>query len=331
MLLPQVYGSGGPAGIFLILLLALVADMALGDPQWLYGAVPHPVAAVGSLVRAAERRFNRPARGASVLFWRGLMATLAITTLAAAVGLAVALLLRAAPLGWLLEALLASSLIAYRGLSDHVGKVAKGLTESLAAGRAAVRHIVGRDPQYLDGPGVARAAVESLAENFSDGVVAPLFWLAALGLPGLCAYKAINTLDSMIGYRSSRYDAFGKAAARLDDAVNWLPARFAGVLFVGAALLCPKASAQRAWRVMIRDAAKHRSPNAGWQEAAVAGALGFALAGPRRYGDRVVDDPWLGDGRRKLGPADLRRALLLYHMAGVLLVALLATAWLVTR
>jgi adenosylcobinamide-phosphate synthase len=135
----------------------------------------------------------------------------------------------------------------------------------------------------------------------------------------------------MIGYRSSRYAAFGKAAARLDDAVNWLPARLAGVLFVGAALLCPRASAQRAWRVMIRDAAKHRSPNAGWQEAAVAGALGFALAGPRRYGDRVVDDPWVGDGRRKLGPADLRRALLLYHMAGVLLVALLATAWLVTR
>jgi adenosylcobinamide-phosphate synthase len=331
MLLPQLLGSGGPAEFCLIMLLALVADMALGDPQWLYRAFPHPVAALGSLVSKAERRLNRPARGASVLFWRGLMATLAITTLAAAVGLAVALLLRAAPLGWLLEALLASSLIAYRGLSDHVGKVAEGLTERLAAGRVAVRHIVGRDPQCLDGPGVARAAVESLAENFSDGVVAPLFWFAALGLPGLCAYKAINTLDSMIGYRSSRYAAFGKAAARLDDAVNWLPARLAGLLFVGAALLCPKASARRAWRIMIRDAAKHRSPNAGWQEAAVAGALGFALAGPRRYGDRVVDDPWVGDGRRKLGPADLRRALLLYHMAGVLLIALLATAWLVTR
>ena len=331
MLNPQLLGGGGLAELFLIMLVALLADMALGDPQWLYRALPHPVAAFGSLVGAAERRLNRAARGPKALFWRGLVATLTLTLLAAGIGWLLARLCQALPLGWLLEALIASSLIAFRGLQAGVGAVARGLTESLAAGRAAVRHIVGRDPDSLDGPGVARAAVESLAENFSDGVVAPLFWFALLGLPGLAAYKAINTLDSMIGYKTPHYAAFGKAAARLDDAVNWPAARLAGGLLVAAAALCPGADAARAWRVMRRDAPKHRSPNAGWQEAAVAGALNFALAGPRRYGNEVVEDAWMGDGQRSLGAKDLRRALLLYQLAGVILVCLLAAGWLILR
>jgi adenosylcobinamide-phosphate synthase len=331
MLTPDLTAPGGPAELVLIMLIALLADMALGDPQWLYRALPHPVAAFGNLVAAAETRLNRPARGARDLFWRGLTVTAALVLLAAGAGLLLQEICQALPFGWLLEGLAASGLIAYRGLQQGVAAVARGLTDSLAAGRAAVRHIVGRDPESLNEAGVARAAAESLAENFSDGVVAPLFWFALLGLPGLAAYKAINTLDSMIGYKTGRFAAFGKAAARLDDAVNWLPARLTGGLLVAAAALSPGADAKRAWRVMCRDAPKHRSPNAGWQEAAMAGALNIALAGPRRYGLEVVEDAWMGDGKRNLGPNDLRRALLLYRLAGVLLVAILAAGWLLLR
>jgi adenosylcobinamide-phosphate synthase len=205
-----------------------------------------------------------------------------------------------------------------------VQAVARGLGEGLDQARAAVAQVVGRDPESLDAPGVARAAVESLAENFSDGVVAPVFWFLVAGLPGLAAYKAVNTLDSMIGHRDARHRAFGKAAARLDDVVNWLPARLAGLIYVAAAALLPGARAGRAWTAMWRDAPKHRSPNAGWQEAALAGALGFALAGPRRYGDEIVEDPWMGDGRRELTAADLGRALRLYLAAGLLLAGLVA-------
>jgi adenosylcobinamide-phosphate synthase len=165
---------------------------------------------------------------------------------------------------------------------------------------------------------VARAAVESLAENFSDGVVAPIFWYCLLGLPGLCAYKAINTLDSMIGHRNPRYEAFGKCAARLDDLANLIPARIAGLFFVLAAAILPGADHRKAWRIMLCDARKHQSPNAGWQEAAVAGALDFALAGPRRYGKRLVEDHWMGNGRSKLDSDDIAKALNLYLLAGVL-------------
>jgi len=331
MLMPELTALPGLADLFLIMLIALLSDMALGDPQWLYRVVPHPVAAFGTLVTAAEKRLNRATRGPRDLFWRGVFVTTALTLLAAAAGLVLQKLLLALPLGWLLLALAASSLIAFRGLQQGVGAVFCGLMESLTAGRRAVRHIVGRDPESLDEAGIARAATESLAENFSDGVVAPLFWFALLGLPGLCAYKAINTLDSMIGYKTSRYADFGKAAARLDDVVNWLPARLAGAILVASAALIPGADAARAWRVMCRDAPKHRSPNAGWQEAALAGALNIALAGPRRYGMTVVEDAWMGDGRRSLDPKDLRRALRLYQMAGAVLVCLLASAWLILR
>jgi adenosylcobinamide-phosphate synthase len=210
--------------------------------------------------------------------------------------------------------------------------VAAALDRGLAEARLAVAHIVGRDPARLDAPGVARAAAESLAENFSDGVVAPVFWFALFGLPGLCAYKAVNTLDSMIGQRNPRYERFGKAAARLDDALNWVPARLACLLLVAAAAVLPGASAAGAWRTAWRDAGGHRSPNAGWQEAALAGALGFALAGPREYPDGPVEDAWMGDGRADLDAAALRAALRLYLVAGALLGTplggLLAVAWL---
>ena len=187
--------------------------------------------------------------------------------------------------------------------------------------------MVGRDTAVLDEAGVARGAVESIAENFSDGVVAPLFWYVVAGLPGLFAYKALNTLDSMIGHRTERYRHFGTVAARLDDLVNWLPARLAGLYLVAAACLLPAADGGRAWRVMIRDARKHRSPNAGWQEAAVAGALDVAVAGPRRYPHETVDDAWMGDGRTRLGAGDVKRCLHLYITAGSLVALTLALLW----
>jgi adenosylcobinamide-phosphate synthase len=235
-------------------------------------------------------------------------------------------LLAGLPFGWLVEGLIASTLFAFRGLYDAVRAVAHGLGDSLEAGRNAVSRIVGRDPASLDAGGVARAAAESAAENFSDGFVAPVFWFLLLGLPGLLAYKAVNTLDSMIGHRNARFEAFGKVAARLDDAVNFLPARLAGLLLVLAALPLPGASAAGAWRSMLRDAPKHRSPNAGWQEAALAGALGLALAGPRQYGGQVVEDHWMGDGRRNVTAADLGRVLDLYLTAGALLFAAVIVA-----
>ncbi len=224
------------------------------------------------------------------------------------------------PGGGLVEAAAASTLIAWRGLHDAVAAVALGLDEGIEQARARVRHIVGRDLQSLDAFGVARAATESAGENLSDGVVAPLFWFAVLGLPGLAAYKAVNTLDSMIGHRTPRHEAFGRFAARLDDAANWIPARLTG------GLLCIVSMRRDAWRVMLRHAARHRSPNAGWPEAALAGALGLALAGPRRYGGVVVSDPWLGDGRRAATADDVRAAVRMLRRAAIAIALLLAAS-----
>jgi len=211
-----------------------------------------------------------------------------------------------------------------------VKAVADGLRDGgLAGGRAAVSMIVGRDPDSLDGPGVARAAIESCAENFSDGVVAPVFWYVVLGLPGIMVYKTVNTLDSMIGHRSERYRAFGWASARFDDLLNLVPARLAGVLIAAAALATRGARPGAALRTMLRAAGKHRSPNAGWPEAAMAGALGLALAGPRRYGTEVVRDPWIGDGRAQAGEADIRAALRVMVTACAMGAGCVVVLWLV--
>ena len=224
--------------------------------------------------------------------------------------------------------LLGSSLLAQRSLAAHVRAVATGLRRGLAEGREAVSHIVGRDPASLDAAAVARAAIESLAENFADGVVAPVVWGLLLGLPGLALYKAVNTADSMIGHRTARHERFGWAAARLDDVVNLPASRLGALWIVLAAALVPGADAGGAWRAVWRDAGGHRSPNAGWPEAAMAGALGLRLAGPRVYGGVSVADAWMGDGRAGATAADVERALLVYRMAcglqilGVLLFAL---------
>ncbi|MGD1878237.1 MAG: adenosylcobinamide-phosphate synthase CbiB [Kiloniellaceae bacterium] len=307
-----------------VLLLAMAIDLIAGDPKGLYRLLPHPVVLMGGLIGLLTRALNRQGLARHTRILLGALCVVLVVGIFGGLGAAIHALLADLPFGWIVEALLASSLLAFRGLYDAVKAVVRGLGENLEAGRTAVSHIVGRDPASLDAAGVARAAAESAAENFSDGFVAPVFWFLLLGLPGLLAYKAVNTLDSMIGHRNARFEAFGKVAARLDDAVNFLPARLAGLLLVLAALVVPAASAGRAWRTMRRDAPKHRSPNAGWQEAALAGALGIALAGPRQYGGQVVEDHWMGDGHRNVTVEDLTRVLDLYLAAGALLFAAVA-------
>lgn len=256
----------------------------------------------------------------------GVVALLILLGVTLATSLAlVALCHLTGPFALLPLAMLASTLLAQRSLYDHVARVADGLEQGgLVGGRKAVSMIVGRDPESLNEAGVARAAIESLAENFSDGVVAPAFWLGVGGLPGGALYKAINTADSMIGHKSPRHLAFGWAAARLDDLVNLPASRLTALLLTVAAALDRQADAGTAWRAVRRDARRHRSPNAGWPEAAMAGALGLRLAGPRVYGAIRVEDGWMGDGRAEATAADIRRALTLYRRACLLLWGLAA-------
>jgi adenosylcobinamide-phosphate synthase len=303
----------------LVLLLAMAIDVVAGDPAWLYRRVPHPVEILGRLIALVEARWNRPLLSDEARARLGATSAMTVTAGAFALGWGVAYGLRELPQGWVIEAALASNLIAFRSLDDRVRAIAAALPASLEAGREAVSHIVGRDPDTLDAHGVARAAIESLAENFSDGVVAPVFWYVVLGLPGLLAYKAINTMDSMIGYRTPRHEAFGRAAARADDVANWVPARMAGRLIALAAYALPAFDGKRAFQVMFKDARQHASPNAGWPEAAMAGALDVALAGPRSYDGISRDDAWIGGGRRDATASDIRGALTLYRAAGVTL------------
>jgi adenosylcobinamide-phosphate synthase len=304
----------------LVSALALAIERALGYPQALVRIIGHPVMWQGALIGWLDERLNgerldggRHGRLAGRL--RGLLMLGALLGATLAITLPVALLCRAIPLGVVLEALLASTLLAQKALGRALEAVADGLSMSVAEARAAVRHIVGRDPEALDEAGVARAAIESLAESTSDGVVAPLFWLMLLGLPGLALYKAINTADSMVGHRTDRHIHFGWASARLDDVVNFVPARLSALLIAAAAFGTPGADARGALETARRDAARHQSPNAGWPEAAMAGALGVSLGGPRRYGGALIDLPAFGDGRRELGRPDIEAALTLYRNA----------------
>jgi adenosylcobinamide-phosphate synthase len=318
----------GAPDVLAALLLATALDRLVGDPDWLYRRVPHPVVLLGRLVTLLEAGLLRPKAAPLVQRLVGVLLMGGVVAAAALTGLALTSVARALPLGWLVEAVLMSTLLAWRSLADHVAAVASGLKESLAEGRAAVARIVGRDPEGLDEHAVARAATESLAENLSDGVIAPLLWGAFLGLPGMLAYKAINTLDSMVGYRNERYRHFGWASARLDDLVNLLPARLTALSLLIAASVTRGAQPGEAWRALWRDAPRHRSPNAGWPEAAMAGALGLKLAGPRRYGGRVVEDAWMGRGRAEATADDIRSALLLGGRAYAIVVALLVLVWL---
>ena len=314
----------------LILLLAGIAiDAMLGEMRLVFMMVPHPVVLAGRAIALFDRKLNRPHRSERSRRERGIVTVIVLVGGAAALGAVLHWLCSRNFLGAAVEALAIGVLLSQRSLFQHVAAVAAALQwGGLPAGREAVRHIVGRDPDSLDGPGVARAAIESLAENFSDGVVAPIFWYLLFGLPGLFAYKMANTLDSMIGHKNDRYRAFGWAAARFDDLVNLVPARLSGVFLVIAAMFAGDATPGPALRVMLRDGRKHHSPNAGWPEAAMAGALGLALAGPRHYAEGAVNDPWLGDGTPLARPADIIRALRLYGYAGLLLSGLIFGAWL---
>lgn len=319
MLLGWMLGAEAPLTAMAILALALALDALLGES--LFRRVPHPVALIGRAVAALEARMNSRGLDEGALRLRGALAMAIIVGGAIALGLVLVRVLAAIPLSWLLEAVIVSALLAARSLYDHVRDVAAALERGgLAAGRTAVAHIVGRDPAALDQHGVSRAAIESLAENFSDGVVAPAFWYALFGLPGLLAYKAINTLDSMIGHKTPRYLHFGMVAARLDDWANLIPARLSGLLIVLAA----GRRAEAAFNSMLSDARRHRSPNAGWPEAAMAGALGIRFGGPRAYDGEIVDLPWMGDGRSQLTRADIDAGLQLYHRTLWLLTGLLA-------
>lgn len=301
--------------MFLTALIALLIDAGIGWPDAIYRRIGHPVTWLGRLIAALDARWN--AGGLRVL--RGVAASLLVIAAATVP----ALILQAA-LGPWVAGVLAWPLLASRSLHDHVRAVAHPLTAGdLPAARTATAMIVGRDVTQADAPALARAATESLAENASDGVIAPLFWAAVAGLPGIAAYKAINTLDSMIGHRTPRHDEFGRFAARLDDAANWIPARLTAVLFT-------LAGGVQAWRVARRDARQHRSPNAGWPEAAMAGALNVRLSGPRVYADRIADEPWLNPDAPDPVPADLDRALAIYRRAVVVAGTLLTALWLAT-
>ncbi|WP_284176714.1 adenosylcobinamide-phosphate synthase CbiB [Rhabdaerophilum sp. SD176] len=304
----------------LIVLVALVPDALIGDPDIVWRRIPHPVAWFGGLIRTLEARLNRPEWPETQRRLLGLLALVILVAVACAGAFLLQEALMALPYGWIWAGLAGSVLIAQRSLHDHVARVADALeSEGLAGGRRAVSMVVGRNPDVLDEAGVARAAIETTAENFSDGVVAPVFWFLLLGLPGLAVYKAVNTADSMIGHRSPRYLAYGWASARLDDLLNLAPARLSGLLIAAA---CAAVGRQPgpALRVMLRDARLHKSPNAGWPESAMAGGLGLALAGPRIYGTERVDDPYLNPGgRRDAGPADIRQALAVMAAACLLL------------
>ncbi|WP_298429969.1 adenosylcobinamide-phosphate synthase CbiB [uncultured Jannaschia sp.] len=297
-----------------MLAIAMILDAALGEPDWLWSRLTHPAVLLGRLVDWLDRGLNRgTARRA-----KGVAATALLVAVGWAVGATIAWL----PDFGLLEIACAAILLAQRSLVDHVRDVADAMRRSTAEGRDAVARIVGRDTRDMDPPQIARAAIESGAENLSDGVIAPAFWFAVAGLPGMLAYKAVSTADSMIGYRTPRHEAFGWAAARLDDVLNWIPARLTAGL-----ILLANGAIRHAHRVP-NDARQHRSPNAGWPEAAIAPVLGVALAGPRSYDGEMRDFPWVNPtGRRDPGAAEIEHAcsaLWRAWGAGLMLAVLLA-------
>jgi adenosylcobinamide-phosphate synthase len=299
--------------------VAMVLDALMGWPDSLFARIGHPVTWLGRLIEALDTRWNRDEDTASMRRAAGIAAALIVIAVAGA-------------LGWLLQSWLASGwsqvlvlgvlawpFVALRSLYEHVSAVARPLQSGdVEQARSAVAMIVGRDPAKLDEAGIARAAIESLAENASDGIVAPLFWGVLLGLPGIAGYKAINTLDSMIGHRSERYEYFGWAAARIDDVANFIPARLMGLLFALAGR-----EPRTAFACMARDASKHRSLNAGWPEAAMAGSLSVRLCGPRFYDGERADEPWLNESARDANASDIALGLKLYVRAMAGLVGLL--------
>jgi adenosylcobinamide-phosphate synthase len=316
-----------------VLLIALIVDRIIGDPDWLWRRISHPVVLFGHAIGFADRKFNRPTDRAGKRRRNGNVA-IAVLLIGAAIigGVLASLFARLGLVGTVLEVIVVAVFLAQKSLADHVEAVARGMRNAgLAGGRMAVSMIVGRDPEALDESGVSRAAIESLAENFSDGIVAPALWYALFGLPGLLAYKMLNTADSMIGHLNERHRDFGRAAARLDDFANWPAARLSALLIAaGAGLSRGVPAMRRAAETALTDSGLHRSPNAGWPEAAMAGATGLALAGPRQYGGELVMEASLhAAGHRQAGSVDIVSALRVFLRACDSLVVLVALLLLV--
>jgi adenosylcobinamide-phosphate synthase len=309
---------------FIAAALALLIENLVGYPRALQDRIRHPVQWIGDLISHYDRLLNTksddPVKGRT----EGVIA-LGIVILAAAVPTVILQwLIMQLPYGWVGIAIIATPFLAQKSMRDHVEAVRQALGLSLASGRNEVAKIVGRDPSTLDESGVSKAALESLAENTSDGIVAPAFWLAVAGLPGIAIYKVINTADSMIGHRNETYQHFGWAAAKLDDLVNLPASRLTALLFAGITWAQDRVAGKRAWNVTWRDAPKHNSPNAGWPEAAMAGALDFSFGGPRNYDGEIVDLPHMGDGRAEFTREDIATGLQLFDKTVVVLAGLFA-------
>lgn len=322
-----------------LLTLALIIDIFAGDPAWLWKRAPHPVVLIGHIINGFDRFRDRddvavwarrvglenPQMRAQII---GAILLLFLLIVSVVIGRLIAGL---GPLGWVLELILVAILIAQRSLYDHVARVVEALKgQGLQAARTHLSMIVGRDVSKLDESGISKAAIESLAENFSDGVVAPVLWYAVAGLPGILFYKCVNTADSMIGHHNERFEHFGKPAAKLDDWMNWPAARFSSLLVVLSVTLARGGSAASAvWKATLRDAANHRSPNAGWPETSFAAALNLSLGGPRKYEDELIDADFLySEGRNTARPGDVEKSLGLFLRCCICLIGITGLCWL---
>ena len=302
-----------------IVLLALAMDAIIGDPNWLYRKIPHPIAAIGCMMNQLDLFLNRPQVKNPTKKILGVLFIIIALSVAGIIGWGMQTGLKLMEFGQLLEAILVSIFLAQNSLYRHVRNVAQALvSDGLDAARLSVSHIVGRDPATLDDSGICRASIESLSENFSDGVIAPVFWYLIAGMPGILMYKTLNTADSMVGHLSPKYKYFGWASARLDDAANFIPARLTALLIFLTALIIPSTKGFKSLRSCLTYANRHRSTNAGWPEAAMAGALDIRIAGPRVYNGIVVNDPWMGDGNPNLRTNDINRALKLYFSSNII-------------
>ena len=303
----------------LVLILAIMVDAVAGDPRWLYSRIPHPIVVIGHQIELLDRFLNQTHYSPVTRKLLGVISILIIVSSAWLVGWLISWSCNQVSFGVVLQALAVSIFLAQNSLYQHVASVAKACkADDLVDARSQISHIVGRDPNSLDQRAIGRAAIESLSENFSDGVVAPIFWYVVGGLPALIAYKALNTSDSMIGYLTDKYADFGWCAARFDDAANFIPARLSAFIITIAAFIIPSAAGNSAFTTAIRDAKKHRSKNAGWPEAAMAGALGIKIAGPRNYDGILVEDAWMGNGIANVDASHIFMALRIYCVACIL-------------
>jgi adenosylcobinamide-phosphate synthase len=304
--------------------VAVFVERFTGYPTGLQRVIGHPVQWIGAFIDWLDTTLNSRPQDEIEGILRGGAAVVFLLLATALPAYIVQDILNRLPGGWMVNAVLATAFIAQKSMRDHVRDVSHALSSSIHEARMAVAKIVGRDTRELDESGIAKAALESLAENTADGIVAPVFWYAMLGLPGLVAYKAINTADSMIGHKSERHLFFGFCAAKLDDLINLPASRLTALFFAAAAALKSPEAAKQALHSAWHDAGKHKSPNAGWPEAAMAGALGLKFGGPRVYEDGLVDLPWMGHDRESMTRADITTGLQLYDRSLWVMFAVLA-------